>query len=245
MYESTWPYEGVPVGSQVVLYDDFITPITAHTADAAVMNSAVPWNFSIVNSSTLTDVNVAGATGCARITNGNADDDDSDLASALCFYAACEPTIEVRAANNDVDQLAHCIGFSDAISEGANTIAFTYSLAALTSTATDGACFLHDPDATTDAIYCVSVNNDTDGTTTTSGSAAADGTFNTYRIHIDSAGNAYFYLDGSLVYTEALAVATSAILCAYVAVIEHPSAGAAEDTFDIDYIRVWAKRKTS
>ena len=61
MYESTWPYEGVPVGSQVVLYDDFITPITAHTADAAVMNSAVPWNFGIVNGSTLTDVNVAGA----------------------------------------------------------------------------------------------------------------------------------------------------------------------------------------
>jgi len=35
MYESTWPYEGVPVGSQVVLYDDFITPITALFITAA------------------------------------------------------------------------------------------------------------------------------------------------------------------------------------------------------------------
>ena len=241
-FNTAHPRENIPI-APVVLYDDFLGPITIDATDGAVINTgAQAYNLSIINGGTATDVADADATGCMRITMGNADDDDMDLATGLVFYAESAPSIEVRCANNDVDKLAHFIGFSDAITENADNIAFMSGAvlsANVDSQATDGAGWLWDPDLTTDYLCCVSANAGTDGTNYTTTTDVDDGEWATYRVDIDTAGNAYFYLNGSLVYTEALAVATTAALCGIVSLINHPGAS---DTFDIDYIRIWANR---
>ena len=242
-FDSAQPAELNPVVAPVCIYDDFTGPITADATDAAVYNSAVPWNFSIVNGATLVDAADADAVGVATMTTGNADDDDCDLATGLVFYATMAPSIEVRLANEDVDKLAHFIGFSDAVTEAADTIAIMSGAVLadnVASAATNAAGWLWDPDLTTDYLCCVSVNADADGTNYTTTTALTDGAWAIYRVDIDAAGNAYFYLNGSLIYTEALAVATTAALCGTVQIINHPGP---TDAVNIDYIRIWGNRQ--
>ena len=242
-FDSAQPAELVSPVSPVYIYDDFTAPITADATDAAVYNSAVPWNFSIVNAATLVDAADADAVGVATMTTGNADDDDCDLSTGLVFYATMAPSIEVRLANEDVDKLAHFIGFSDAITEAADTIAIMSGAVLadnVASAATNAAGWLWDPDLTTDYLACVSVNADADGANYTTTTALTDGAWAIYRVDIDAAGNAYFYLNGSLIYTEALAVATTAPLCGTVQIINHPGN---TDSVNIDYIRIWGNRQ--
>lgn len=242
-FDSAQPAELVASAAPVYVYDDFTGPVTIDATDAAVVNSAVPWNLSIVNGGTLTDAADADAVGVGKLLTGNADDDDMDLATGLVFYATMQPSIEVRLANEDVDKLCHFIGFSDAITEAADLIAFGSGAVLadnVVSTATNGAGWLWDPDLTTDYLCCVSVNGDADGTNYTTTTALTDGLWAIYRVDIDAAGNAYFYLNGDLIYTEPLAVATNAALCGIVSIINHPGA---EDFVNIDYIRIWGNRQ--
>ena len=242
-YDSARPSELISPFSPGYLYEDFVCPTAMAGNDAAILNAgASQWNVTIVNGGTTAAAADADANGVLAITTGNADDDNMDVATNLVYYAECAPSIEVRAANEDISQLCHFIGFSDAITEGADTAPFGIVAAALTSTCTDGAGFLMDPDATeADAIWCVSVNGDADGTHTDSGTDAVDGVYHTYRVDIDTAGNAQFWLDGSLIYTEALAVATTAALCGIVSIINHVGVS---DVLNVDYIRIWSNRTT-
>ena len=147
--------------------------------------------------------------------------------------------MEVRFRTNDESGTAFCVGFTDAKGEGADLIPLTYSGTTLTSTASDCAMFFHDPDATTDVIRCVAVDTDVDGTVTSTGTAAADATYNTYRVEINESGDCAFYLDNEHIYTESAGITTTTLLCAYVGLINRE---AAANTADVDYIKVWQKR---
>jgi hypothetical protein len=216
----------VDVIAPVSIFNDFLGPAVDTTNDLT---------FAAVNSGAI--ARTAGAGGIARITTGAADDDDADLATPLNFLASKGCSLEVRLAPNDVAGTAFNVGFSDATGEAADLIAITYSGTTLTSTASDFAGFFHDADATTDVIRTVAVKGDTDGTVTSTGVAAADATYATYRVDINPSGDVSYFLNGKHIATEDAAITTTAPLCAYVAVINREGAA---NTLDVDYIRAWA-----
>lgn len=124
-----------------------------------------------------------------------------------------------------------CFGLADATTLNAP---FTRTTATTTANATNAACFLQDAASTNTHLYAVAVN---------AGGAAQSVALNVdvdtaahhvYRIEIDSAGNALFYIDGALVATIALAVATTAVLCPSVGMFSEVTTGS--QTLDIDYV---------
>jgi hypothetical protein len=147
--------------------------------------------------------------------------------------------MEARLTANDVLATAFNVGFSDATGEAADTIAFTYDTVTLTTVATDAALFFYDIDGTTDLIRACTVKAGVDGTVIAHTAAPVAGTYNTYRVEIDSLGNVEFWLDGVLLGTQALGITTTAPLCPYIGYINREGFA---NTMDIDYIRVWQKR---
>jgi hypothetical protein len=215
-------------GAPVVLFDDFT---------GVALDATNDWTVAGVNSGTCAINEALGGT--ARITTGAADDDDVDVASAIMWQAAKNCCMEVRFRTNDESGTAFNVGFTDAKGEAADTLPLMFATATLTSTASNCAMFFHDPDATTDVIRCVAVKADVDGTATSTGTAAADGTYNTYGIYINSSGDCQFWLDGEYIYTEATGITTTTLLCAYVGLINREGSA---NTADIDYIKVWQDR---
>ncbi len=183
----------------------------------------------------------------ARITTEANNDDEWAIASPLNWRGQYNAVLEVRARNNDVSGLAHNIGFSDAISES-GLIAMTFSGTTLTSTADDFAGFLLDPDATTDNIYGVSVNNTSDGAVINSTHTEADASWATYRVELRDNGtrtDALFYLNTAgeeidpavdLIGIEIDAITRTDPLCIYIATMNREGFA---NTFDIDYVKAW------
>jgi len=191
---------------------------------------------SAVNSSTSVI-----ADGVCTITLGGADNDDHDFTSGLIFDPSKGLTAEAWIALNDIDQSAFNFGFSDAITEAADKIAVTSAAGTVTTNATDCAVFYYDADDTTDRVKAVATHGTNgDGTVITASSAAlVDAAYHRYKVEIDPAGNCKFYYDNVLAGTTALGVATTATLCAYFGLIEHPSAGAGVDTASLKYMHAW------
>ena len=224
----------------VTYYDDFL---------GVALDSTNDWTVAGVNSGTA----AIAAPHMMTITTGAADDDDVDVASPLNWYGQYNACVEVRARNDDVSALAMNIGFSDATGEAADKIAMTYSGTTLTSNASDFAGFMHDPDATTDKIYCVSTKANADGTVIDSGTAeGTDSAWHTYRVELVDNGtttDAHFYFNASgkeispsedLVGVEIDAITRTTPLCIYIGVINRESAA---NTFDVDYVKAWQDRQ--
>ena len=207
--------------------EDFTKPEVDATND---------WVESIVNSSTTTTVS-GGAGGVARITTGAADDDDHELSTPLFLKASQGIGMEMRVATGDVANTAMNIGFTDAVTEAADLLAFTFATATLTTTATDAALFFTDKDATTNLLKFASVKNNTDSAITTGATLPVDAAFHVYRVEIDALGNITAYYDGALFATIALGITITVALCVYVGLITRE---AAANTLDIDYIAYWA-----
>ena len=215
-------------------------------------------HFQGVALDTTNDWNSAGqASGAAAIaaphmvtitTEAN-DNDEWALASPLNYYGQYNAVVEVRMRNDDVDGIAHNVGFSDATSES-GTIAFTATGATptLTSTASDGALFLLDVDCTTKNIYGVSTKANADGSIINSAHTEADASWATYRVELRDNGtttDALFYLNTSgkeidpvtdLIGMEADAVTRTTALCVYIAGMNRETAA---NTLDIDYVKTW------
>lgn len=218
--------ERVQVLAPNYYYDDFTGP------EVDTTNS---WVESIVNGSTTTTV--AGATnGTARLTSGGADDDDHELSSSLHLLVSKGVGMEARVATGNVAHTGINIGLTDAVTEAADLLAFTYATTVLTTTATNAALFFSDSDATSNVLRFASVNADVDSAVT-AGSLLVDGAFHTYRVEIDALGNVNAYYDGTLFATVLLGIATTAVLCAYIGIINRDIAA---NTLDIDYIRYWS-----
>jgi hypothetical protein len=198
------------------------------------LDSTNVWTVAGVNSGTAA-INVQ-AGGVMRVTTGGADTDDVDVASEIIFDPTKGLVIEGRIALNDVDKLGMFFGFSDAQGEAADLIAMTFATVTLTSTASNAVGFLLAAAATSNVVRGVSVNGDTDGDIHASSVTPVDAAFHTYRVELDKDRTARWYLDGDLIGTTLLAVASTALLCGYLGVIN--SGEAAANTVDVDYIRI-------
>jgi hypothetical protein len=126
------------------------------------------------------------------------------------------------------------------------SVPFTISGVTVTATSTNAACFvLDDLNATAKTLYAVSIN--AGGTAQITKCAAlnnqpAPSTYtldtagnHAYRVDIDNAGNANYYIDGTLVATQLLAVATTALLAPSVGIFSQAAGGNAQ-TLLVDYI---------
>jgi len=224
--------EIVDVNAPVKLFDDF---------SGLAIDTTNDWTVAGVNGGAATVTAAIG--GHMRLTTGGADDDDIDVASLLMFEASKCCVCEARIAQNDVLKTAFNFGFTDATGEAADLLPVMYSAATLTSTASDCALWFNDSAATTSLFRCVAVKDDADGTVTAVPAATAApvlGTFHTYRVELNGAGDCSFYFDGKFVYKEAAGITTTDDLCVYVGLINHGEAAA--NTLDVDYIKAWQLR---
>lgn len=124
-----------------------------------------------------------------------------------------------------------CFGLVDS---SALSAPFTLATATVTANATNGAAFLKDAAGTNTALNCVAVNAGGSPQVVALTNDVSLTAFDTYRIEIDAAGNATFFIDGALVATIALAVATTSLLTPSVGMFSE--ATSASQTLDIDYI---------
>jgi len=225
--EAIWP-----ANPEVWLFDDFI--------DKAV-DATSQWNSAgETGGTTGTFAYNAQAGGVARITTGGADNDEWAVASGLGFRASLGACVEVRLAAGDVTKAGFCVGFSDAVSETGNiALSFGGAAGALDSAATDAVAFVLDSDKSSTHVWACAVKNNTDGTPVDTAVVPTTGAFKTYRIETNAAGDARFYIDGTLVSTQAAAITASTALCVYIGVINRE---AAANTWDIDYIKAWQNR---
>lgn len=113
---------------------------------------------------------------------------------------------------------------------------FTISGTTITANGTNGAAFVEDSAATGAAakLNAVAVNAGGTPQSVNLGVDVDTAAFHKYRIEIDAAGNATYFIDGALVATIALAVATTAKLTPSVGMFSN--ATSASQTLDIDYI---------
>lgn len=123
-----------------------------------------------------------------------------------------------------------CFGLTDAITLAAP---FTRTTVTTTANATNAACFLQDAASTNTKLYAVSVNAGGTAQSTALNIDVDTAAFHTYRIEIDAAGNANFYVDGALVAQQLLAVATTFNACATVGMFSEATSGS--QTLDVDY----------
>lgn len=124
-----------------------------------------------------------------------------------------------------------CFGLCDSTALSAP---FTLTTATVTANATNGACFLQDAAGTNTNLNCVSVN--AGGSPQVVALATKVGlatVYNTFRIEIDALGNAMYFIDGVLVATIALAVATTSLLAPTIGMFAE---AASSQTLDVDYV---------
>lgn len=111
---------------------------------------------------------------------------------------------------------------------------FTLATTTVTANATNGAAFLQDAAGTNTHLNCVAVNAGGSPQVVALTNDVPTSGYHVYRIEIDAAGNATYFIDGALVATILLAVATTAILTPSVGMFSE--ATSASQTLDVDYI---------
>jgi len=187
------------------------------------------------------------------ITTGALDDDEWAVASGLHYYGQYNAILEVKARNDDITGLQHCIGFSDATAE-TGKLAMAYAITTLDSEASDFAGFLFDPAASTKYIYAVSVKTNVDGSVISSAHTETSSSWATYRVELRDNGtttDALFYLNTTggqidpatdLIGIEADALLRTTPLCVYIGAMNY---GAGADTLDVCYVKVWQDEITN
>ena len=172
--------------------------------------------------------------GAVRLTTHTDDNDGSRLASMCVFNPSHGQVImEARVTQvTDSEGRGFFIGFTDDATTEETPISLSGTT--FTTTASNAVGFVFDTDATTDVIYGKGVKTDTDSeTVTTTKVIAPAGTWQTFRVTIDPAGNAVFSINGEEVGRLNNAVTPNTDLCATV-MIKNSDAAAA--SMDVDYI---------
>lgn len=176
--------------------------------------------------------------GIVRLTCGGADNDDAEWCSELIWKPSLYCSMEAR-IRSSTSTMGFNVGFNDTQTEDADKLAVTFSGTTITTNTTDGALFFKDSDSTSDLIRSIAVKNDSDGTTTSTGTTFAADTWYTFRVDINGDGDVSFWFNGDHIYTEEEGITTTTALCTYVGVINRQASAA---TLDVDYVRVWQKR---
>ena len=219
--------EVVGVNAQVVKFDDFNGPAVDNTND---------WNVTAVNAGTVTSVD-----GFGILTSGGADDDNVELASDLIFNGTSGAVAECKLRNDDVLKQSFFFGFTDAITEGADSLPIDFSNGgALQTDASNAAGFVLDTDKTAngDTLFCCSVMANTDTTPVTTGVVPVISTL--YRLRVAISGTtAYFWVNDVFITSIASSITAATPVCVYLGTINREVAA---NTLDVDYIRAWGGR---
>jgi hypothetical protein len=226
-----------PSPSKVVLFDDFmgdalntdlytVTEGTdSATSDAAIVTNAV--------------------NGILRITSGNAGTglaaDGVFVGSALHWEADNGGlTFETKLNLSAITTCQVFLGFSDTVATLEMPIDSAGSVNTITTTATDAVGFFFDTDMSTDTWWCAGVANGTDATHVSSGVSPTAATDQTFRITVDTSGNAKFYIDGA--YVGAVANAVTATVNLTPCIVVNLLSTTTSFTVDVDYLYVSQNR---
>ena len=217
-------------GQVVRLWDDFLGDVIADQ-----------WaGYGGTDAQALAPAITAGIGGLLRLTGGNANTDTatdaSQLEGALNWQASNgDLFFETRLSMSAITNIAVFAGFTDAVGAIEFPIISAGSADTLTTTASDAVGFMFDTRMSTDNWWCVGVAGDTDATHINTGSAPVATTFERLRIEVDSAGGAFFYIDGVKVgeMDDAVTAATDLAPC----IIVQPLTTTAH-TVDLDYVSI-------
>lgn len=221
--------------NKVVLFDDFLGDVIEDGWSAA--KGADPQGVIATIQ--------AGVSGLVRLTSGDVGDtfanDGSSLTHELNWKANQGNLVaEFKFTPvSSVASVAYFIGLSDAKATGTLEAPFTLSGTTFTSNATDAVGFVFDTAATTDTWRCVGVKADTDATAVDTSLAPVADTAAFFRVEVDSAGNATFYINDAKFGPIANAVTATVALTPIVTVVTRTTA---TKSVDVDYVYVSADR---
>ena len=185
----------------------------------------------------------AAKNGVVRLTCGNDATttmavNGCQLASELNWDASAGRLFgEFRIKVSAITDIVFFAGFTDS---KALEMPFTQSGTTLTSTATDAGGIMFDTGSTTDDLFAVGVDSDTDATHEDLGSAPVADTWIRLGVEVFSDGTAKFYIDGVKTGdTMTSAVTPTVDLAATVAVFSETTTS---HTLDVDYVRLEQSR---
>jgi len=226
--------------NRVEIFDDFLYQTIAETDTPWVLNSGA-------DTEAIDPAINAQEGGVIRLTTGDADgtmaNDGSQIVCAVPVQAdggglVFETRLHINTAITDISV---CAGLTDSTS-----LEEPFSIGAsdaITSTASDAACFVYDTGADTDEWFACAVDSDTDdsGNATTSQAPVAD-TYQILRIEVSSDGATIkFYIDGTLVKTLSGDAGVSPDVNLY-ATVSACATTTTSKTVDVDYIYVGHER---
>lgn len=172
------------------LYDRFTSGSLAHYelfngSDAQAVDPAI-------SGSNLVLATGDAGTGFAADGSQAIGDTGYDLsAGALVF--------EARVKTSDITDVAIFVGFTDQKASLEIPIESAASANTITTNATDAVGFMFDTDMSTDNIWLVGVDSDSDATPANSALAFVADTYRTLRVELTTTGTATFYIDGAAI----------------------------------------------
>ncbi len=207
---------------------------------------------------TVTTVNSGTATVTVphmmTVTTNNQIDDNTEVAWGVEWYPEYDCAMEVRFRADIPTNSAFFLGFTDAVTEGADGLPFEIEATLLASTANDVVGLVYDLDSTTDRAFFVSSKNTSDGQAFPIGSAAPTASqLYTMRVELRDIGDttidANFYFNSSgkeidpvrdHIGVEHDAVTNSTPLCPYIGLLSRTANAC---TLDVDYVKFWQDRR--
>jgi hypothetical protein len=217
----------------VELWDDFIGDVIADQ-----------WNLLEGTDSTTTDAAIlaGGIGGVLRLTTGDAGTglaaDSVQITQALQWQASNGGlAIEARFKLSAITTCWVFFGFTDLAATLEAPVVSAASADTITTNASDAVGFMFDTRMSTDNWWLVGVKADTDATAQNTGYAPVADTYETFRIEVDSSGNAVFFRNGVRVGTR-MANALTAATDLTPTLAASKTSVAASMTVDLDYIHV-------
>lgn len=191
------------------------------------------------DSATSVAVSTSGSGGILRLTTGDAGTgyaaDAEQMTGPLAFRASNGNLVfQTRLTLSAITTCQVYLGFTDDNTTLEIPIDSAASADTITTTATNAVGFFFDTDMTTKNWWAAGVKADVDATAANTGLAPVAATFQTFRIEVDTTGNAIFYINGAKVATVLNAVTTSTILCPVITASK--LSVAASMNVDVDYI---------
>lgn len=206
---------GNPMYDKVFFHDHFI-------ADP----SEKDWVESESYGGTITQSAANGGT--VLITLGGSNDDSGEFSHAAQWSGAKNCVMEARVKIDNIATVGVNIGWVSVVEGADNQISFELDSGddLVNDRAPDGAAFVFDTDAGTDVWYCAACKSNAELTPITFSGAThgattvpENGTYATFRVALDTSGNATFFYNGEPVGYLASAVTAATLQCPLVSAI--------------------------
>jgi len=180
-----------------------------------------------------------GVGGVLRLTTGDAGTgyaaDAEQITDGLLTWQAVNGNLvfEARVKLSAITTCYAFVGFTDTVAAALEQPISSAGATTFTTTATDAVGFMYDTGMTSKKWWCTGVANNVDAVMVDSAIAPVAGQYQTFRIEINSAGRAVFFINANQVGSLALAV-TPATDLARITTVSKLSVAASMD-MDVDY----------